>query len=197
MAKKVINIISTVILVFLIILVIFLFVVRMSGKAPSIFGYQVFRVSSESMEPTLMKGDVILVKKVDFSEIHKDDIITYQSRAGELNGQMITHRVVLEPTRDGNNYYFQTQGDKDGAALDPIVSDSQVQGLYIKKLALIDKMYAFFFTKYGLILFVFLIVVLFGYEMVSLLLSYRSLDEKDDDYYEPKPKKPRKKRKKG
>ena len=63
------NIIFTIVLVILIITVIFLFVTRLSGNAPSIFGYHVFRVSSGSMEPELMKGDVILVKKVPMSEI--------------------------------------------------------------------------------------------------------------------------------
>lgn len=196
MFRKVINIITTVILVILIITVVFFFIMRITGNAPSIFGYQVFRVSSGSMEPVLMKGDVILVKKVPVEEIQKGDIITYKSRQGELEGEMITHRVVADPFVDAGTYCFQTQGDAEGAAVDPIVYEDQVQGRYVSKLAFIDKVYSFFLTPYGLITFVFIIVLLFGYEMVSLILSYRSLDIKDDDYYEPKAKKPSKKRKK-
>lgn len=195
MAKKVINIISTAILVILIVAVVILFITRLSGNAPSLFGYQVFRVSSGSMEPVLMKGDVILVQKVPYTEIKNGDIITYRSREGQMKGQMITHRVVEEPVVKNGTYIFRTKGDIEGAGLDPIVYDDQVQGRYVKKLPFIDKVYSFFFTPYGLIAFIFVILLLFGYEMISLIVSYRSLDEKDDDYYAPKAKKPSKKRK--
>lgn len=196
MARKVINVISTIVLILLIILVILLFLARMSGNSPSIFGYHVFRVSSGSMEPVLNVGDVIIIKETPADEIKNGDIITYKAKEGVLEGQDITHRVVAEPQYMRDTYYYQTQGDVNGAALDPIISYDQVIGKYISKLPLIDKIYSFFFTPYGLIIFVFLIIALFGYEMISLIMSYRSLEEVGDEYYEPKNKKPSKKRKK-
>lgn len=195
MFRKVINILSTILLILLILLVIFLFIMRITGNSPSIFGYHVFRVSSGSMEPVLVKGDVILVKAVPADQISKNDIITYKSREGQMEGEMITHRVVTEPKVVEGTYYFQTQGDAEGASLDPIVSFEQVEGKYVRKVPLIDKLYSFFLTPYGLITFIFIIVLLFGYEMISLILTYRAIDIKDDDYYEPKPKKKSKKRK--
>ena len=195
MFRKVINILSTILLILLILLVIFLFIMRITGNSPSIFGYHVFRVSSGSMEPVLVKGDVILVKTVPADEISKNDIITYKSREGQMEGEMITHRVVTEPKVVEGTYYFQTQGDAEGASLDPVVSYEQVEGKYVRKVPLIDKLYSFFLTPYGLITFIFIIILLFGYEMISLILTYRSIDIKDDDYYEPKPKKKSKKRK--
>jgi len=195
MVKKIINIISTVILVVLIVFVVILFVIRASGKTPTIFGYQVSRVLTGSMEPELMKGDVILIKSVPPSEIKEGDIITFRSREGEMRGQTITHRVVKEPVKENGTYFFQTQGDQNSIP-DDVIEDSQVQGKYIKKLSLIDKMYSFFFTPYGIITFVFIIVALFGYEIISLIISYKSLDEDDEEYYEPKAKKESKKRKK-
>lgn len=195
MFRKVINILSTILLILLILLVIFLFIMRITGNSPSIFGYHVFRVSSGSMEPVLVKGDVILVKAVPADQISKNDIITYKSREGQMEGEMITHRVVTEPKVVEGTYYFQTQGDAEGASLDPIVSFEQVEGKYVRKVPLIDKLYSFFLTPYGLITFIFIIILLFGYEMISLILTYRSIDIKDDDYYEPKPKKKSKKRK--
>ncbi len=196
MFRKIINIISTVILVLLVGVVIFLFVIRASGKTPTIFGYQVLRVTSGSMEPTLMVGDVILVKQTPPEDIHKDDIISYESVQGETSGMIITHRVVEEPIKVGETYYLQTKGDVEGAVLDPKIEYSQVQGKFQHKVAFLDKMYSFFFTPYGIITFVFVIVLLFGYEIISLIVSYKTLDEYDEDYYEPKPKKPSKKRKK-
>ncbi len=143
-----------------------------------------------------MIGDVIVAKEVAAEEIHKNDIVTYKSLQGDMAGEMITHRVVADPEKEGETYIFQTQGDWEGASLDPKITYDQVEGKFMFKIPLLDKLYTFFFTPYGLILFIFVIIALFGYEMVSLFLSYKALDEKDDDYYEPKAKKRSKKRKK-
>lgn len=196
MVRKVINIISTVILVILIAVVVFLFIIRASGKTPSIFGYQIMRVTTGSMEPTLKVGDVIVVQETDPANIHKGDIISYESIQGEMKGKIITHRVVEEPVRVEDTYFIQTQGDIEGAALDPQITNKQVKGKFLHKIEFIDKIYSFFFTPYGIIAFVFVIVALFGYEMISLIVSYKKIDEHDDEYYEPKPKKESKKRKK-
>ena len=180
----------------LIAVVVFLFIVRISGKSPSIFGYHVFRVSSQSMEPTLMVGDVILVKEVNAEDIHEGDIITYNGSYGDFAGKTITHEVIVEPYQDGDTWWMQTQGIAEGASSDPPITFDQVEGKFVSKLTFLNSVYSFFLTPYGLILFVFIIIALFGYEMISLVLSYKSLDEKDDDYYEPKAKKKSKKRKK-
>ena len=71
MFKKIINVISVVFLVLIVCFVLFTFVSRIMGNTPSVFGYYIFRVSSDSMEPTLMVGDVILVHKADPEDIQK------------------------------------------------------------------------------------------------------------------------------
>ena len=196
MAKKILNIVSTVILVLLIVIVVLVFIARATGRSPSLFGYHVFRVSSESMTPTLNVEDVILVKEVPVEEIEEGDIITYVGLEGDFGGKTITHRVIVAPEEIDGVYYLQTKGDIEGASPDPRISYDQVEGKYVKTLPLIDKLYSFFLSPYGLIIFIFVIVALFGYEMISLIMSYKAIDEKDDDYYEPKPKKPRHRRKK-
>lgn len=193
--RKVFNIITTIILITVIAVVVIVFIVRLTGNVPSLFGYSVFRIRSDSMTPTLLVDDVILDKKVKPQDIHIGDIITYDCISGDLAGQTITHRVVEEPEVRGGIYYYRTKGDKEGAVLDAEIEYSLVQGKYVCTIPLLDKIYTFFLSPYGLIVFIFIILALFGYEMISLILSYRSLDIKDDDYYEPKPKKKSKKRK--
>lgn len=193
--RKVFNILCTVLLVALIILVVVIFIMRITGNVPKVFGYSVFRVQTDSMTPTLQVGDVIIVKDVAADQIHQDDIITFKCLSGELAGQSITHRVVTEPECRSGTYYFQTQGDRAGAPLDDVISYDQIEGKYIGKITWLNKVYSFFLSPYGLISFILLIIVLFGYEMIRLVVSYKSFDEKDDDYYEPKPKKQSKKRK--
>ncbi len=194
--RKISSILSTVLLVAVILLLVVIFITRLTGNVPSIFGYSVFRVQTDSMTPFLEVGDVIIDKKVPAEEIKKGDIITYDCLSGDLAGQTITHRVVTDPESRNGTYYFQTQGDREGAPLDDIISYDQVEGKFVNKLPWLNKLYTFFLSPYGLITFILIIVVLFGYEMISLIVSYKSLDEKDDDYYEPKAKKRSKKRKK-
>lgn len=196
--RKVFNIISTVFLVFVIAVVIIVFIMRLTGHVPSVFGYTIYRVQTDSMEPTLMVGDVIVDKKVSPEDIKKEDIITYDCYTGTLAGQTITHRVVTDPESRNGTYYYQTQGDNPNAEPDDIISYDQVEGKYIGKLLWMNNIYSFFLSPYGLITFILIILVLFGYEMIRLIISFKSFeyDEDDDDYYEPKPKKKSKKRKK-
>lgn len=196
MVRKVFNVIATVFLIFLILIVIVIFIARTNGKSPSLFGYHVFRVSSDSMEPTLKVKEIILVKEVKPEEVSTGDIVTYVGERGEFKDLTITHRVYSGPTKHGDTYWLTTKGDKEGAEPDPEIPFDRVEGKYIRSLPVIDKMYTFFLSPGGLIAFIGLIVVLFGYEIVSLIISYKTIDEADDEYYEPKQKKASKKRKK-
>ena len=194
MFKKIINVISVVFLVLIVCFVLFTFVSRIMGNTPSVFGYYIFRVSSDSMEPTLMVGDVILVHKADPEDIQKNDIITYKSKDGSMYGRDVTHRVVTEPFEKNGTYHYQTQGDADGAPLDkPIIYD-QVEGKYVRTMTVIGKVYGFISTPVGICVFIGFIVLLFGYELISLLVSYRKIDELDVEAAEDKKAAGKKKR---
>jgi signal peptidase len=182
MAKKIFNIISTVFLILLIILVAMMFFARFTGNSPSVFGYHFYRVATGSMEPTLMTGDVILVKEAPAESIAKDDIVTYKAKSGEMTGREVTHRVVAEPEIKDGVYWFQTQGDRSGAPLDPRITYDQIIGKFVTKLPILDKVYSFFLTPYGLIAVVAVIIVLFGFEMISLFSTYKNIDEIDEKY---------------
>lgn len=196
MARKIVNILTTVLLVLMVALVIFVFISRASGHTPSIFGNRIYRVQTDSMVPTLEVGDVILVRDADPEDIHNGDIITYRVTSGELAGQTITHRVAQDPEVRNGVYYYRTKGDREGAVMDAEISYDQVEGKYVNTLAFLNKMYSFFLSPTGLIVFIGIIILLFGYEMISLIISYKATDEMDEEYYAPKNKKPSKKRKK-
>lgn len=178
MVKKIFNILGTVVLVLLVCIVILMFNARISGEAPSVFGYQVYRVSSGSMEPELMIGDVILVKAVEPSEIEIGDTITYYGTSGDFRDKYITHKVVdISGGYGGMEYVFTTKGILPGAVEDPLVSQSQVAGVLVRKIPFINSLYTFFLSDYGLITFVGIIIILFGYELISLIVSYKTMDE--------------------
>lgn len=186
-AKKVFRILGTIFLIFLIAVVILMFNARFTGQAPNIFGYQIFRVQTGSMEPTLMIGDVILVKETDFDEIKIGDIITYKGDEGDLNGKFVTHKVIEKPMCSNGEYTYVTRGIAPGVTMnDPTVHQDQVLGVYVKTLPFVNKIYDFFLKPYGLMTFIIIIVVLFAYELIALILSYNKLDEPDGEDEEEK-----------
>lgn len=179
--RKVFNILGTVLLVILLAVVVVMFDARISGEAPNVFGYQIFRVSSGSMEPELLVGDVILVKQVQPEEVKMGDTVTYKGEEGDLADKFITHKVIATPQYVNGEYVFQTQGIANGAIADPLWDEDQLLGVMKCKVPFINGIYNFFLKPYGLITFVLIIVILFGYELISLIVSYNSLDETDDN----------------
>lgn len=97
-AKKVWNVVSTVLVALIVIAAVFLMGSR-------IMGYRVFNVISGSMEPVYSVGDLIYVKSVDVNTIEVGDPITFV-----LNEDLVvaTHRVV---SVDAENQHFYTKGD--------------------------------------------------------------------------------------
>lgn len=179
--KKILSILGTILLVILLAVVVVMFNARLSGEAPSVFGYQVFRVSSGSMEPELMIGDVILIKEAEPQDIQKGDIVTYKGEEGDLDDKFITHKMIEDPQLVDGRYVFHTQGIYEGAVPDPDWYEDQLLGEFVCKIPFIDSVYSFFLKPYGLITFVLIIIVLFGYELIALILSYHTLDEIDDE----------------
>lgn len=101
--KKAWNVASTVIVILVVLLAIFLMGSRLVGL-------QVFNVVSGSMEPTYSVGDLLYVKNVDPDSVKVGDPITFV-----LNEDLVvaTHRVV---SIDRENNQFITKGDANETA---------------------------------------------------------------------------------
>ena len=102
-AKKILNNISTVLVVLVVILAVFLMGSRLVGL-------QLYHVISPSMEPTYSTGDLLYEKTVDPDSIKVGDPITFV-----LNEELVvaTHRVV---DIDTENRHFTTKGDANKTA---------------------------------------------------------------------------------
>ena len=96
--KKVWNVATTVAVVLVVLLAVFLMGARLVGL-------QVFHVASPSMTPAYRVGDLIYVKSVDPDSVKVGDPITFV-----LNEDLVvaTHRVV---DIDKENRQFTTKGD--------------------------------------------------------------------------------------
>ena len=85
------------------------------GKAPSVLGYTVLRVTTGSMAPTYEVATLIVVKKTDHAEIREGDVISFYSLDPALDGAVNTHRVV-SVEKKGDGYIYQTKGDANNVA---------------------------------------------------------------------------------
>lgn len=126
-----------------------------------------------------MIGDVILVREAEPEDIEKGDIVTYKGEEGDFDDKFITHKMIEDPELVNGKYVFHSQGIYEGAMPDPDWYEDQLIGEYVCTIPYVDSVYNFFLKPYGLITFVLIIVVLFGYELISLIVSYKTLDELD------------------
>jgi len=175
--RKVLNVLSTILLLSATALVVFVFVIRLTGAKPKIFGYYIFNVASDSMTPMLEVNDVILVKQCGGEDVHKGDVITYRGQSGELAGKDITHKVIEEPVKDsGGTIRIKTKGTKDGAIEDPVLTGEQVIGKYVRTLKILSFIFTIFKQWYGLAIFLGVIVLFMGAEIRNLVKLSKKAD---------------------
>ncbi len=93
-----------------------------------LFKYEPITILSNSMMPQFSRGDVVIFKKINDTELKKipiNSIIIYT--IGEKN---IAHRVVDKIENDGTVLY-QTKGDKNNTPDGDLVAINQIKGVYV------------------------------------------------------------------
>lgn len=85
------------------------------GKAPSVLGYTVLRVTTGSMAPTYDVDTLLVVKKTEPEKIREGDVISFYSMDPALDGAVNTHRVVAVE-KEGEGFLYKTKGDANNVA---------------------------------------------------------------------------------
>jgi len=113
MAKRILNIITTVLLV-----TVIAFIALLAG--PRLFGLTPYCVLSGSMRPTYGVGSLIYIEKVDTEELEIGDPVTYITN----DGTVVTHRIIDIIKDDATGAVsFKTKGDANNTAdFDPVRS---------------------------------------------------------------------------
>ena len=118
--KRTLNIIFYVICGILIAYFLFNFIMKQMGYTARV-------VLTPSMEPTIKVGSIVYDKKVDFTSLKVDDIITFTS--SQYN-KIVTHRIN---SIDYANLTIVTKGDNN-TLVDPTIASSDVLGKVMFKL---------------------------------------------------------------
>ena len=177
--SKVIGIVSTVFLVLCVGVLIYSTISFSQTGLVKVFGYSFHTIQSESMEPTIHVGDLVIVKQVDYSEINVDDIILFKSEdtSSEVYGRYVVHRVI--EVLDGEQGVYRTQGDHNSG---PDLVPSKAEGKVVKISSSLGGVFNFV-TQGRNILFVIAIfgVVIFGIMQLCSVISDAAKVKEEND----------------
>ena len=188
------NILLWAFLIFSMMLTLMVFSAQNSPDGiPSVFGKSLLTVATDSMVPTFKSGDLIIMEKLEQSEVAKlqvGDIVTYRSpidldgdgRTGDIN----THRIFSVDTEKEE---FVTKGDNNPIADNEgdnahTVSYHAVVGRYTgTHIPFVGKALAFLRTSMGFFLCVVLpLIFFFLYELyvfISVVISEKMRKQKE------------------
>jgi len=184
--KKVGTALVRIFIVVLVLLSIIISISSITAKAnngvPNLFGYSPFSVQTNSMSPTLSKGDYIFVEKCDAEALEVGDIVTYFTI---IEGKRVvnTHRIV-EVYNDNGMIQYQTQGDNKETNPEPdelLLSPGDVIGEFTgTKIPVMGSVLDYLSTQTGFFIVILLPVLLFTiyqvYNLVSVILYNHKVD---------------------
>ena len=168
-ARIIKNVICWILVAVLTLAIITFMVTKFAGNTPTVFGYSLHRVSSGSMEPELTVSDVIINREIKSpDEIKIGDIITFQGDS-KFDNNKVTHRVLVAPYDNGKgSTVLVTKGDANEAD-DGEINFSSVESKYIGKVDFLRSIYNFFFSQWGLIVFILLLALIFFDEITNII----------------------------
>lgn len=127
---KIISIIASVLLAISVVFCIYVAVQATRKSKVEIFGYTFYKVVSESMEPTIPVGAIIITKSCSFDSIsagENGDIICYYSLDPSMKGAVITHRAVEKEIKNGQ-LTLHTRGDNNNSEDGFLVTEANFIG---------------------------------------------------------------------
>lgn len=177
------------VLLYIIIVLVLLVVAiqRFSNNNLTIAGFRIFNVATGSMVPVYNVGDILVSREISPEEIQVGDDIVYKGEAQDLNGRIVTHRVISKREENGK-YYFITKGVANELE-DPEISEDQIYGKIVYKTIIlsfiskiINNIYSFYF-----LIFVPVAVIICKI-IVDNIMSYREGKKEIEDIKEEKEK---------
>ena len=153
----------------ILIILIILFVVNLIlyfEENTHILGFYMFNIVSESMEPTFFKDDLVVVKKIEVSNLQKGDIITFRQE-----DRIISHRIVKIIIEKGK-MKFITKGDNNEVQDKDSIEINNIYGKVVFSIPKIGKLIHYIQNSRGFInIFIFVIIV---FVLVSLKDNQRN-----------------------
>lgn len=149
------------------------------GEIPGYGKTKPLIVLTDSMEPTIKSGDLILIREVDFDDVEEGDIISYFESETQRT-TTVTHRVIeIIYDDNGNKLEFVTQGDANNIEDSDHVTRGKLIGVYKTRIPVLGSVAIFLKSTPGLIVAILVpLGLLVGYDVIRRKL-YDKKNEED------------------
>lgn len=160
--KKVIKTLKIGVIIILAIIFMMLLTIFIKGqvneeKYPDLFGYKSMIVLSGSMEPTIMKGDLIIVKKVNSDYLKAKDIIAFRNK-----DKTITSHRIIKVDKIDSKLYFKTKGDNNNTMDEDVVVAKDIEGIYVSRIPELGNFLMYIQTIQGFITVTMFLLLIFS-----------------------------------
>ncbi len=119
------------------------------------FGYNLYVVISESMEPEIMVNDCVILRKVDdINSLNVGDYVGYINS----QGQIVVHEIVVVRQNSSGIIEFETKGINNNSSDQKFVGFEQIVGKHVKTISWLGNLIVFFRSTIGMILFFILLI---------------------------------------
>lgn len=148
------SILATFIIIIETVLILTVIATKVSGKTPSLFGYNMCVVATPSMEPVLKVNDLIISETYEKGEkLEIGDIVTYNGRVGDFAGKLITHQVENIKYDENGHMTVITKGTANSEA-DPPVDGVDIVSVMKYKTHVLGPLYRIVKTTPGFIILI-------------------------------------------
>jgi signal peptidase len=131
------------------------------NDVPSFMGYKPFIVLSDSMNPDIKAGDLVLTKEPDSASLKVGDVISY--RVGD---SVITHRIADITETDGVKSFI-TRGDANNADDTEPITESQIEGALLLTIPNLGNTALFMQTPIGMLVCIGIpVLLLVAYDII-------------------------------
>jgi signal peptidase len=136
-----------------------------ADAVPTVGGYLPLIVLSDSMNPMIESGDLIICRSAEADDVSVGDVIAFIDPAGD-GTSVVSHRVTSIINEDGE-LSFRTQGDANNTEDEMSVPAENVLGIYQRDIPGAGNIALFMQTTTGLIVCVVIpLVLLVGYDVI-------------------------------
>ncbi len=149
-------------------------------SVPSINGYSPLIVLTESMDPDIKAGDLIITKSIDKNDIEVGMTVSFFDPNSD-SGAVVTHQIIEKVIQDGQVLY-RTKGINNNIADRELVPEDNVIGEYTgTRFAGLGSIVLFAQSTWGLVICILIIVILFSIFILSSYLGNRKRSAESTD----------------
>ncbi|MCU1481314.1 MAG: peptidase [Subtercola sp.] len=138
---------------------------------PKLSGGEALTVLTQSMEPGLPPGTLIVIRPADIDDIRIGQVVTYQIDSGKP--AVVSHRVVSRTIASDGSTTFTTKGDNNDLADPNSVRQVQIRGVLWYDIPWIGYVNTWITGPSRALIVPALVVLLFGYAVFMALSELR------------------------